>query len=99
MKKSAFAAASAIIWIASLAYAQAEPRVYTPQFDNEAERTGDEIPRVQVWLDVASLRFGEPIRPYAVTDPGAYLTVVRVTADGDLRVLYPPQPPHQRREH
>ena len=97
MKKAAFAAASAIISIASLAYAQAEPRVYSPQFDNEAERTGDEIPRVQVWLDDTSLRFGETIRPYAVTDPGAYLTVVRVTADGDLRVLYPQQPRNQTR--
>ena len=97
MKRAAFAAASAIISIASLAYAQAEPRVYSPQFDNEAQKAGDDIPQVQVWLDDESLRFGDIIRPYAVTEPGAYLTVVRVTADGDLRVLYPRQPWNQTR--
>lgn len=97
MKRAAFAAASAIISIASLAYAQAEPRVYSPQFDNEARKAGDDVPRVQVWLDDTSLRYGELIRPYVVTEPGAYLTVVRVTADGDLRVLYPQQPRNQTR--
>jgi hypothetical protein len=97
MKRAAFAAASAIISIASLAHAQAEPRVYTPQFDNEARNAGNDVPRVQVWLDDESLRFGDLIRPYAVTEPGAYLTVVRVTTDGELRVLYPREPRNQVR--
>jgi hypothetical protein len=97
MRKVTFAAASAIIAAASLAHAQSSPKVYSPQFDNEAQQQSDDVPQVQVWLDGKSLRYGEMIRPYAVTEPGAYLTVVRVTTDGDLRVLYPRQPQNQTR--
>lgn len=97
MRKVTFAAASAIIAVASLAHAQAQPRVYSPQFDNEANQRSDDVPQVQVWLDGKSFRYGETIRPYAVTEPGAYLTVIRVTTDGDLRILYPRQPDYQTR--
>lgn len=97
MKRAAFAAASSIIAFASLAHAQAEPRVYTPQFDNEAQQRANDVPQVQVWLNDRSLNYGDIIRPSVVTEPGAYLTVIRVTTDGELRVLYPRQPQNQTR--
>jgi hypothetical protein len=97
MKKIVVAAVSAIFSIASVTHAQANPKVYSPQFDKEAQRSGDDVPQVRVWLDDNSLRVGDIIRPYAVTEPGAYLTVVRVTTDGELRVLYPQQPRNQTR--
>ena len=96
MKKTGIAGALAVLTlVASAAHAQANPRVYSPQFDNEASR-GD-IPTVQVWLDDASYGFGDMIRPYVASDPGAYLTVVRVSSDGELQVLYPRLPGQQVR--
>jgi hypothetical protein len=80
---------------ASAAHAQANPRVYTPQFEND--RPNGDIPIVQVWLDDASYGFGDMIRPYVASDPDAYITVVRVSADGDLQVLYPRLPGQQVR--
>ncbi len=97
MKKAAVFAASAILSIGSLAHAQANPRVYSPQFDNEAQQGSDDLPRVQVWLDQKSYEYGDIIRPNVVSDPGAYLTIIRVTTDGDLRILYPRQPQNQTR--
>src|SRR5215208_3313528 len=97
MKKAVTAAVSAIISIASVTHAQANPRVYTPQFVKEAQRSGADVPQVQVWLDDNSLRVGDIIRPYAVAEPGAYLTVIRDTTDGELRVLYPQLPRNQTR--
>lgn len=97
MRRAAFVAASAIISIASIAHAQANPKVYTPQFDNDAQQPSDDVPQVQVWLDQKSFNYGDIIRPSVVTEPGAYLTVIRVTSDGDLRVLYPRQPQNQSR--
>jgi hypothetical protein len=75
---------------ASIASAQASPRVYTPQFDNE--RRQDDIPTVQVWIDESYYRFGDIIRPYVASDPDAYITVVRISTDGELQVLYPRNP-------
>ncbi|HEX6574105.1 MAG TPA: hypothetical protein VF042_03965 [Gemmatimonadaceae bacterium] len=80
--------------VTSAAGAQANPKVYTPQFDNSSAN-GDDVPAVQVWLDERSLHFGDLIRPSVATDPGAYLTVIRVTTDGQLRVLYPQYPSQQ----
>ena len=78
--------------IASAAQAQSEPRVYTPQFGNDG---GNDVPVVQVWLEERDFRNGDLIRPYVTTDPGAYLTVIRVSTDGNLQVLYPYQPRNQ----
>jgi hypothetical protein len=96
MKKAAFAVLSAILSAASLAHAQASPKVYSPQFDNEA-RVADDVPQVQVWLNDKSFRYGEEIRPYVQTEPGAFLTVVRVSTDGELSILYPQRPDNQTR--
>lgn len=66
------------------------PRVFSP---------GEEsawAPPVDVWLDQASYDYGARIRPYFSTEPGAYVTIVRVTSDGELRVLYPRRPSSQR---
>lgn len=66
------------------------PRVFSP---------GEEsawAPPVDLWLDQASYDYGARIRPYFSTEPGAYVTIVRVTSDGELRVLYPRRPSSQR---
>ena len=78
---------------ASIASAQAEPRVYTPQFENDGQK-GD-VPAVQVWLDESTYRFGDIIRPYVASDEDAYITVVRISTDGELQVLYPRNPTEQ----
>ena len=78
---------------ASIASAQANPRVYTPQFDND--RGENDAPDVQVWLDNSSYRYGDIIRPNVASDPDAYITVVRVSTDGALQVLYPRLPGEQ----
>jgi hypothetical protein len=62
------------------------PRVFS------AEDQSDYAPPVDVWLDVTEYSYGERIRAYFVTEPGAYVTILRVTTDGDLRVLYPRRP-------
>ena len=85
---------AALLALASAAQAQSEPRVYTPQFDNDRET---DAPQVQVWLQDKSFDNGDVIRPYVTTEPGAYLTVIRVTTDGNLQVLYPQQPRDQAR--
>jgi hypothetical protein len=77
---------------ASAAGAQSDPRVYTPRFDDEGS---SDVPHVQVWLENRSLDNGDVIRPYVTSDPGAYLTIVRVTTDGQLQILYPYQPREQ----
>lgn len=84
-----------IALLASVAQAQSSPRVYTPQFDNDANK-GD-VPNVQVWLDDASYRYGDLIRPYVASDADAYITVVRVSSDGELQILYPKLPGQQER--
>jgi hypothetical protein len=94
MKKAFVSAVIAVGAMVSIAGAQANPKVYTPQFDN-SPTNGDDVPAVQVWLDERSLRFGDFVRPYVATDPEAYLTVIRVTTDGQLRVLYPQYPNQQ----
>ncbi len=53
-------------------------------------------PAVDLWLDQATYEFGDRIRPYFASEHGAYVTVVRVTTDGELRVLYPRRPTEQR---
>jgi hypothetical protein len=97
MTKSIVAALTAIVALTSLATAQANPKVYSPQFDNEANQSGDDVPQVQVWLNERGFRYGDVIRPYVQTEPGAFLTIVRVTSDGQLRVLYPRRPDIQVR--
>ena len=78
--------------VTSAVQGQSDPRVYTPQFGDPAD---NDVPYVQVWLQGQSFDYGDVIRPYVATDPGAYLTIVRVTTDGNLQVLYPYEPRDQ----
>ncbi|HUQ47853.1 MAG TPA: DUF4384 domain-containing protein [Gemmatimonadaceae bacterium] len=84
-------AASAVMVtaIASSLPAQ-QSRVYSPQ-------GSDNAPQVDLWLDQISYRPGDRIYPHFVSDRGAYVTVVRVTSDGQLAVLYPRRPQEQVR--
>lgn len=56
----------------------------------------EEAPPIDIWLDQVVFEYGSPIRPYFSTEPGAYVTVVRVTTDGELRIMYPQRPTLQR---
>jgi uncharacterized protein DUF4384 len=76
--------------IASALPAQtASPRVFSP-------RESDNAPPIDLWLDQVSYNVGDRIAPHFETEPGAYVTIVRVTSDGEVRVLYPQQPRYQR---
>ena len=96
MRKSGILAAFAVMSVGSVVHAQSNPRVYTPQFDSRDQQAND-APAVQVWLDQKSYRYGDIIRPYVASESGAYITVIRVSTDGELRVLYPQYPSAQRR--
>ena len=67
----------------------ANPRVYSPQRSADA-------PQIDLWLDQVNIRAGDRISPHFVTEPGAYVTIIRVTTDGQLQVLYPLHPRDQR---
>ncbi len=77
--------------------AQSEPKVYTPRFDRIEVRASQEAPAVDVWVDQNVFTYDDYIRPYFRADPGAYVTIVRVTTDGELKVLYPRRPGQQTR--
>ena len=66
---------------------RARPREYRP-----AERA----PEVSVWIDRYSYRPGQRLRAFFQSDPGAYVTIIRVTTTGDVRVLYPRTPDIQQ---
>jgi len=55
-----------------------------------------EAPAVDLWLDQLDFSFGERIRPFFASEANAYVTIVRVTTDGELRILYPRRPSDQR---
>lgn len=93
MMKTASIAAAALslsIGVSSLHAQTVSPRVFSPGSDSPY------APAVDVWLDQVSYDYGDRIRPYFVTEPDAYVTIVRVTSDGTLRVLYPRRPGLQR---
>lgn len=68
----------------------ARPRVFTP-----TER-GQDPPAVDVWIDRMAYDYGQRIRANFASEPGAYVTIVRVTTDGELRVMYPARPSVQQ---
>lgn len=77
----------------SVAAQQATPRYYDVR---EADaREADNAPQIKLWLDETTYRHGDRITPYFDTERGAYVTVVRVTTDGELTVLYPRRPKDQ----
>lgn len=59
-------------------------------------QSSDFAPPIDLWLDQVSYDRGARMRPYFATEPGAYVVVVRVTSDGELRVMYPTRPSEQR---
>ncbi len=74
---------------APVAFAQtASPRVFSPDAEPDA-------PPIDVWLDQVNYDAGANIRPHFQTEPGAYVTIVRVTTDGQIRVMYPSKPGRQ----
>jgi hypothetical protein len=64
-----------------------QPRIYSAQ---------ENAPQIDLWLDQISYRTGDRLAPHFVADQGAYVTVVRVSSDGELAVLYPRRPREQR---
>lgn len=66
------------------------PRIFDPATQS------DFAPPVDLWLDQVSYSFGQRLRPHFSTEPGAYVTVIRVTTDGELRVMYPRRPSLQK---
>lgn len=64
------------------------PRVFSPR---EAS-----APQIDLWLDQVSYDIGGRIAPHFESEPGAYVTILRVTSDGEVRVLYPQHPGEQR---
>lgn len=64
---------------------------------NDTGRYDEAAPTVDLWLDQYTYTSGQPIRASFESDNGAYVTVVRVTTDGRLYVLYPRRPNQQRR--
>ncbi|MEO8578483.1 MAG: hypothetical protein ABI556_17355 [Gemmatimonadales bacterium] len=66
------------------------PRVFTP-----TDRSQDP-PAVDVWIDRMAYEYGQRIRANFASEPGAYITIIRVTTDGELRVMYPARPSVQQ---
>jgi hypothetical protein len=83
-----------IATVPAMSQSQSSPRVYSPQFGDQATSDSD-IPEVHVWLDDASFRAGDLVRPHVETDEDAFVTVFRVTTDGEIKVLYPSDPTRQ----
>ncbi|MGH9418555.1 MAG: DUF4384 domain-containing protein [Thermoanaerobaculia bacterium] len=74
---------------AALPAQTSSPRAYTP-------RESDNAPQIDLWLDQVSYNVGDRIAPHFQSESGAYVTIVRVTSDGEVRVLYPQRPRDQR---
>jgi len=85
-------AAASLLVIASSANAQ--------RVDGARPRSGDRnygrAPEVEVWIDRYVFRSGERIRTYFESEPGAYITILRVTTAGNVSILYPRRPTAQR---
>ena len=93
MKSLRIAVAAAAVFAAGPAAISAQtasPRVFTP-----TDR-GQDPPAVDVWIDRLSYDYGQRIRANFASEPGAYITIMRVTTDGELRVMYPERPSRQQ---
>ncbi len=90
MRNSLVAAAAVVFTaLASVAPAQQVSR------SGYSTRDADNAPQVDLWLDQISYHTGDRVAPHFVTEPGAYVTIVRVNSDGQLVVLYPRRPREQ----
>lgn len=67
-----------------------------PERDRPGRLESDFAPPIDLWLDQASYDRGARMRPFFSSEPGAYVVVVRVTSDGELRVMYPSRPNEHR---
>ncbi|HEY3257843.1 MAG TPA: DUF4384 domain-containing protein, partial [Gemmatimonadaceae bacterium] len=89
-KLAAFAAVSLILSLDTVqaqSIDRARPRDYRPS---------QRPPDVSVWIDRFSYRPGQRLRAFFQSDEGAYVTILRVTTTGDVRVLYPRTPSMQQ---
>jgi len=88
------------IFVAAAALAVAIPSAGAQRVDrarvNEYGRRTADGPDVQVWIDRYSYSYGERMRAFFEADDGAYVTVLRVTSRGEVKVLYPHVPTIQR---
>lgn len=85
-------AAASLLTVALPAQAQ---RVDGARPGNSSRAYGH-APEVEVWIDRYVFRSGERIRTYFETEPGAYVTILRITTLGDVTILYPRRPTTQR---
>src|SRR5687768_13903053 len=76
----------------------ASPSAAQVDVDRESERrlASEFAPPIDLWLDQVSYDRGARMLPYFTTEPGAYVTVVRVSSEGELRVMFPVRPDDQR---
>jgi hypothetical protein len=91
MRTGLFAASGLLLatMTTALSAQNASPRVFSP-------RESANAPQIDLWLDQVSYNIGDRIAPHFQSEPGAYVTIVRITSDGDVRVLYPQRPLDQR---
>lgn len=85
-------AAASLLTVALPAYAQ---RVDAARPGNSSRAYG-RAPEVEVWIDRYVFRSGERIRTFFESEPGAYVTILRITTLGDVTILYPRRPTAQR---
>ncbi len=91
--KSVFLGTAALL--IAVAGAQAQRVDKTRVYEGYGQRYQG-APAVNVWIDRFSFNAGERIRAYFESEPGAYVTVLRVSTAGYIRVLYPRTPTSQR---
>src|SRR6478672_3989386 len=89
---AAVLSASALVVAVSTAQSQSMDRGQPREYRPESERA----PAVSVWIDRFSYRPGQRIRAFFQSDPGAYVTILRVSTTGDVRILYPRPPSTQQ---
>ena len=77
----------------NLAQAQSVDRARPDQYSRRAVPAPD----VSVWIDRFSYRPGQRLRAFFQSDPGAFVTILRLSTTGDVRVLYPHTPSRQAR--
>jgi hypothetical protein len=89
--KSVGLAAASLLLSLDTAHAQSVDRARPGDY-----RSIERAPEVSVWIDRYSYRPGQRLRAFFQSDPGAYVTIIRVTTTGEVRVLYPRTPDVQQ---
>jgi hypothetical protein len=86
------AAASLLVAVSGANAQQSSDRTRIYDYSNR----NSAAPYVSVWIDRYSFTYGQRLRAYFQSDPGAYVTVLRISTSGDLQVLYPRRPSLQQ---